>query len=225
MEEGGISAQAAVVAIRSGDIDTLRALYPPGCGHVNMVVGERKTTAVNRAALEGQLSILQYLLSIGGDIDHVDEDNYNCAHLGAWYGRSDVLDYIGTIRPQLFRNTLTINHPIHIAAYRTHAAAIRSCAQFCDINVLNEKLLTPQRICIQKKEIDCVRACIQAGTRITRLDMSFDTSDEILMMLRQEFHWRHRRAYLVFLSDDRLQQGSGLMKLPRGLLLEVTNYL
>jgi ankyrin repeat protein len=225
MEEGVISAQAAVVAIRSGDIETVQALYPPGCGHVDMVVGERKTTAVNRAALEGQLAILQYLISIGGDIDRVDEDNYNCAHLGAWYGYSDVLDYIGTIRPQLFRNTLTINHPIHIAAYRMHVAAIRSCAQFCDINVLNKNLMTPLRICIIKKEIDGVRACIEARARISPLDMSLDTSDEILLMLMREFHWRHRRVYLAFLSDDRLQQGSGLTRLPRGLLLEVTNYL
>lgn len=225
MEEGGISAQTAVLAIRSGDIDAVRALYPLGCVHLDMVIGERKTTAVNRAALEGQLAILQYLISIGGDIDHVDEDNYNCAHLGAWYGHSDVLNYIGTIRPQLFRNTLTINHPIHIAAYRMHVAAIRSCAQFCDINVLNKRLLTALRICIQRQEIEGVRACIQAGARITRLDMNIDTSEEILLMLKQEFHWRRRRAYLVFLNDDRLQQDSRLMKLPKGLLLEVTNYL
>lgn len=220
-----MSPQTVVTAIRCGDLETVRALYQPGCAHLDMVVGERKTTAVNLAALQGQLEILQYLVSIGGDLDRVDEDNYNCAHLGAWYGHTNVLDYIGSIRPQLFRTTRTINLPIHIAAYRLHFQALRSCARHCDVNSLNKSLLTPLRICIQKNEIEGVRTCIQAGARITRLDMSLDASTEVQIALKQEYHWRHRRAFLAFLSDSRVQQGSQLLKLPRGLLLEVVGYL
>jgi len=225
MEAGTVSPQTVVAAIRSGDLETVRALYRPGCAHLEAVVGERKATAVNLAALEGQLAILQYLVSIGGDLDHVDEDNYNCAHLGAWYGHTEVLDYLGSIRPQLFRTTRTINLPIHIAALRLHFLALRSCARHSDVNTLNRGLLTPLRICIQRNELEGVRTCIQAGARISHLDMSLDASTEVRIVLKQEYHWRHRRAYIAFLSDSRLQQNSELLKLPRGLLLEVVGYL
>ena len=222
MEE--VVPQTVVTAIRSGDIDTVRLLYPPGCAHLEALVGERKSTALNVAVLEGQLSIVQYLVSIGCDLDHMDGDSYNCAHLAAWYGHSHVLDYLGTLRPQLFHTSRTRNLPIHIAAFRLHSSAILACSHYSDINRLNSDLLTPLRICIERNDQEGVKSCLQAGARITRLDLGMPTSRCISEILNQEYHWRSRRCYVYFVSLSQ-QLKTKLTRIPLPLRLEIVGYL
>ena len=210
-------------AILSGDLATITALYPPHCAHIDMVVGRRHVSAFNLAAIEGQLAILQYLVSIGCDLNHMDSDHFNSAHLACWYGHVHILDYLATIRPALFRASQTHNLPIHIAAYRDHASAIRSCAPYCDINRPNRDLLTALRICIVRSHEEGVRTCLELGARIVGLDLQQQTSAGVRRVLWREHRWRNRKGYLWLLSTGLLPLV--VAPLPAGLLKEVVLFL
>lgn len=218
-----ISAEAVATAILNGDLAAVTAFYPPGCAHLDMTVGRRRVSAFNLAAIEGQLAILQYLVGLGCDLNHMDEDHFNSAHLASWYGHAHILDYLATVRPQLFRTSLTLNLPIHIAAYRDHPSAIRSCAPYCDINQQNRDLLTALRICIIRSHEEGVRACLEAGARITQLDLHKKTSADVQRLLWREHRWRNRKIYLWLLDKGVLQLH--FTRLPAGLLNEVVPFL
>lgn len=220
-----ITPAAVAPAIQSGDLSTIRSIYPPGSRDLNTAVGRRGVSAYNLAAIEGQLPILEYLVGIGCDLDHEDTDHFNSAHLASWYGHSHILDYLGTVRPQLFRSTRIPNLPIHVAAYREHANAIRSCAPHCDINQKNRDHLTPLRICIYLHHVEGVQACIDMGARITQSNLFEKTTVEVREILWREFRWRNRKAYLCLLSRGELKRVPGLERVPVGLLGELVGYL
>ena len=212
-------------AIRNGDLSTVRSLFPPGCGHVEMVVGRRGVSAFNLSAIEGQLEILQYLVGIGCNIDRVDTNYYNSAHLASWYGHAHILDYLAVIRPQLFRQSRIPYLPIHIAAYKEHAQAIRSCAPHCNINQKNRDHLTPLRISMVHNHEEGVRTCLDMGAKITNGELYERTSEHIRGMLWREFRWRNRKGYLFLLSRDKLGSGENMKRVPKGVLWEVVSYL
>jgi len=218
-----ITPAEVATAIRSGDLATVTAFYPSGCAHLDMVVGRRRVSAFNLAAIEGQLSIAQYLVGLGCDLNHMDEDHYNSAHLASWYGHAHILDYLASIRPQLFRSPQSHNLPIHIAAYRDHHSAIRSCAPYCDINKQNKDLLTSLRICIVRSHEEGVRACLEAGARLTAMDLHQKTSAAVQRVLWREHRWRNRKGYLWLLDKGVIQLN--FVPLPAGLLKEVVPFL
>lgn len=130
---------------------------------------DQRSDALLRAAAEGQTHRVRYLIHLGVDLDHSDDQNFTALHHAALSGFEDVVDVLREAGADVNAQSLDCGTPLHLAAIKGRSHVIEMLLRFrANPNATSRLLGSPLHCACFSGNMDAVSAFLNANAEVDR---------------------------------------------------------
>lgn len=136
------------------------------------------------AAANGHTARLNYLIRLGADIDHSDDNGWTALHHAAFSGWEDTTETLLQIGANSEAQTERSDTPLHLAAFKGRVNVVNLLIRNrAIVNSSSQRLGTPLHCACAAPDFACAKALIEAGADSGAVGPVFVPSSQVSLVL------------------------------------------